>query len=63
MRNDLACAVIIVSYLLAFGRFLFFRLLLLVRGAHGKEKVSDKYLQWFFPLHSGLSPPVFASIC
>jgi hypothetical protein len=32
-----------------------------IRASRRKEKISEKYLQWFFPLHSGLSPPFQAS--
>ena len=50
--------VVILSCVLVYGCFVLFSPLLLLLASHRTEKISEKYLQWFFPLHSGLSPPV-----
>ena len=50
--------VVILSCVLVCGCFVLFSPLRLLLTSHREEKISEKYLQWFFPLHSGLSPPV-----
>lgn len=49
--------VVILSCALTYGLFLLFSPSLILLTTHRREKMSEKYLQWFFPLHSGLSPP------
>jgi hypothetical protein len=54
--------VVVLSCALVYGLLLLFSLSLILLTTHRKEKMSEKYLQWFFPLHSGLSPPFLSSV-